>query len=135
MSLTPEDFKAERRKGDRRTGFDRRHSANKFSAERQEYNGRWFDSKLEASYAMELDWRLKAKDIAGWEHHRESYDLSVNGHKICGYRPDFWITHNNGTLEVVEVKGFPTRDWLLTWKLFNALYGDQFKITLEQRRR
>ena len=39
---------------------------NKYNAKSSTYNGRHYDSKLEASYAMELDWMLKAKIIKEW---------------------------------------------------------------------
>jgi len=38
----------------------------KYKAIRSVYNGYPYDSKLEAQYAMQLDWRLKAGDIKAW---------------------------------------------------------------------
>ena len=36
-------------------------------------------------------------------------------------RSNFKITHNDGGIEYVEVKGFETEVWRLKWKLFEAL--------------
>ena len=38
----------------------------KYNAKRTKYNGRTYDSKAEAEYAMNLDWKLKAGDIHYW---------------------------------------------------------------------
>ncbi len=38
-------------------------ASNKYHAKTCFYNGFWYDSKFEANYAMNLDMRLKAKDI------------------------------------------------------------------------
>ena len=82
--------------------------------------GLW-DSKFEASYAQELSFRLKAKDIKNWEA-QKTLDLIVNDYLVCTYKIDFIIYHNDGTLEYVETKGFPTNVWRLKWKLFESLY-------------
>lgn len=39
----------------------------KYNSTRCFYNGYHYDSKFEARYAMQLDWRLKAKDIKAWD--------------------------------------------------------------------
>jgi len=39
----------------------------KYNAVRSVYNGYPYDSKFEAQYAMELDWRLKAGEIKAWD--------------------------------------------------------------------
>jgi len=85
----------------------------------QTYNGYNYDSKLEARYAFELDMRLKAKDIKKWDR-QKTLELRVNGLKVCTYRIDFVITHNDGTIEYVECKGYPTPVWRIKWKLFEA---------------
>src|SRR5271167_4739148 len=38
----------------------------KFRAMTTRYDGYHYDSILEANYAMQLDWRLKAGEIKGW---------------------------------------------------------------------
>lgn len=92
-----------------------------------EYNGVKYDSRREADFAMELDWRVKAKDIKGWER-QIRIPLIVNGKKICVYVMDFVITNNDNSLEYVEVKGFKTAVWKLKYKLFEALYPELKKL-------
>lgn len=43
---------------------------------------------------MELDMRLKANDIKSYEK-QVNLDLVVNGYRVCQYRIDFIIHHNN----------------------------------------
>ena len=101
----------------------------KYGAKRTEHNGIQYHSKKEAGYAVELDLRLKAGDIKGWER-QVKIPLDVNGYHIANYMIDFVITHNDGVKEYVEVKGFETEVWRLKWKLFEALYGDNIDTRL-----
>lgn len=41
-------------------------STNKFNAVKSEFMGRWYHSKGECEYAMELEWRRKAGEIKEW---------------------------------------------------------------------
>ncbi len=82
-----------------------------------------YDSKFEAGYAQELNLRQKAKDIKSWDE-QIVLDLNVNGFRVCTYKIDFIVYHNDGTIEYVETKGYPTPVWRLKWKLFEALYSD-----------
>jgi len=89
-----------------------------------------YDSKLEAGYAQELALRVKAKDIKSWEA-QKTLDLIVNDYRVCTYRIDFVIYHNDDTIEYVETKGYPTPVWRLKWKLFKALYtAEGVKLTV-----
>lgn len=104
------------------------------TAQKQEYNGYLYDSKFEAGYAQELDLRLKAKDIKNFER-QVNLDLEVNGYIVCQYRIDFIIYHNDGTIEYVECKGYPTDVWKLKWKLFESIFSDlpNVKLTIVQQ--
>jgi len=82
-----------------------------------------YDSKFEAGYAADLKLRQKAGDIKSWES-QVNLDLNVNGYRVCQYRIDFIVYHNDGTVEYVETKGYPTPIWRLKWKLFEALFSD-----------
>lgn len=104
------------------------------NAKKQEYNGYLYDSKFEASYAQELDLRLKAKDIKGYDR-QVNLDLIVNGYLVCQYRIDFIVYHNDGTVEYVECKGRHFDTWRLKYKLFEALYSEKpgVKLTIVQQ--
>jgi len=100
---------------------------NKFNAKKSTYNGRNYHSKLEASYAMELDWRKKAgeiKDIIP----QFKLSLDVNGIHICNYFMDFKVVLSDGTIEMHEVKGFETDLWRYKWRLAKALYPEKFVL-------
>lgn len=97
---------------------------NKYNSKRTTYNGRSYDSALEASYAEELDWRKKAgeiKDIIP----QFKLELYVSGFHICNYYVDFKIILPDGKEEFHEVKGFETDLWKIKWKLSHALYGKE----------
>ncbi|MBI5402470.1 MAG: DUF1064 domain-containing protein [Ignavibacteriae bacterium] len=98
------------------------------------YNGFQYDSGFEASYAQELDLRIKAKDIKSYER-QVTLELIVNGYIVCTYRIDFIIHHKDGTLEYIECKGYATDYWRLKWKLFEALYSNlpNTKLTIIQQ--
>jgi hypothetical protein len=101
---------------------------NKFNAKSMVYNGRRYDSKLEASYAMELDWRKKAGEIIEISP-QHKISLDINGAHIANYYIDFKIILCDGTEEYHEVKGFETDLWRLKWKLTKAIYPE-YKLVL-----
>lgn len=98
---------------------------NKYNAKSQIYNGRAYRSKLEAGEAYELDMLKKAKEIKDWEYEKESIDLKVYGQKVARYRPDFWVYHNDGSLEIIETKGFWTPEAKIKWALLEAIYSKE----------
>jgi len=95
---------------------------NKYGAKTSVYNDYRYDSQMEANYAVELDWRIKAGEI---KEYTRQYKLSldVNGRHIANYYVDFMVVLSNDIVEYHEVKGFPTPEWLLKWKLAKAIYG------------
>ena len=92
---------------------------NKYNAKSQVYNNRTYHSRKEASYAMELDWRIKAGEVKEWTG-QHKFDLRVNGVHICNYYIDFRAELTDGTIEYIEVKGFVTDLWRLKWKMTQA---------------
>lgn len=98
---------------------------NKFGAKRSEYDGIRYDSKKEAAYAEQLDMLKRGGAITGWRR-QVRVDLSIHGKHIAFYKVDFEVTHNDGHLELIEVKGFETREWQIKWKLLEAIYGTEF---------
>ena len=96
---------------------------NKYKAIKQKFNGRTYHSKKEAAYAAELEWRLKAGEIAEYipQHPLRLY---VNEKKICNYFIDFKVIYPDGSVELIEVKGFETPRFKLVWKLTEALLDE-----------
>lgn len=96
---------------------------NKFNAKGTSYNGRYYDSKLEASYAMELDWLKKAGEIKEIIP-QYKISLDVNGVHIANYFMDFKVIKSDETIEMHEVKGLEMPLWKMKWKLAKALYPE-----------
>lgn len=97
---------------------------NKFNNVQQTYDGYNYDSRAEADYAMELDLRLKAKDIKDWER---QYKVDIRypmpeGKLICTYKVDFRIHHNDDSFELIEVKGMETSTYRLKRKLLEVIW-------------
>lgn len=97
---------------------------NKYNAKTSFHNGISYDSKLEASYAVELDKQLIDNKIKSWRR-QEKISLDVNGVHIGNYYIDFVATHHDGHEEYIEVKGFKTEVWLMKWRLAKALYPNR----------
>jgi hypothetical protein len=83
--------------------------------------GHYHPSAIEARYCAVLQLMLRAKKIKEFIY-QKSYDLCVNSKKICAHKPDFTVEYYDGHIEVHEVKGFETNDYLLRKKLFEACY-------------
>lgn len=100
-------------------------SSNKFNAKRTDYDGKWYHSKGEASYAAELDWMKKAGEVLSWER-QVKIDLRVNGHHITNYFIDFIATMKDGTTRLIEYKGMETPEWRMKFELLNALLPELY---------
>jgi hypothetical protein len=92
----------------------------KFNACKTTSGGITYDSKMEAAYADQLEWRKRAGEITKIER-QVRIPLIVNGVLICTYIADFRVTLTNGRRQYHEVKGFMTKDAALKMKLVNAL--------------
>ena len=105
---------------------------NKYSAIKQNYNGRVYHSKKECEYAKTLDWRKRAGEIKEIIP-QYKLELKVNGIKICNYYMDFKVIHLDGSVELIEVKGYKTDVWKIKYKLTEVLINEiepNAKLTL-----
>lgn len=100
----------------KRTGWSR--------AIKSTFEGHVYASGLEARYAQELSLRKKAKDIKGWNRQKQ-VEVYVHGKLMFKYKLDFEILHNDGTTELVEVKGFANQAFPLRWKLFTTVWNHE----------
>jgi len=78
---------------------------------------------MEANYATELDWRIKAGEVKEWIP-QYKLSLDVNGEHICNYYMDFKVIMSDGSVELHEVKGFETDLWRMKWRLTKALLDE-----------
>lgn len=105
----------------------------KYGSKKITVDGICFDSKDEAKYYEALKERMWKGEILNFEL-QPKYVL-VPGFKKDGktfraitYTPDFRIYHNDGSEELIDVKGFSTQQGELRYKLFNYMYKD-LKLT------
>ena len=70
---------------------------------RSVYNGYPYDSKFEAQYAMELDWRVRASEIKAWDR---QFPIEIRNPKtgklLRRHKVDFRVHENDGSFTLVE---------------------------------
>ena len=100
-------------------------------------DGKKYDSKFEAGEARDLGVMLRAGEIKDFKTHVRIPLEGANGYRICDYYIDFQIEHLDGTVELLETKGIKTPEWVIKWKLLEAMYGNDpnYKLTLVQQKR
>lgn len=123
----------------------------KYRAEKVTVDGIRFDSKDEARYYQYLKKRKAAGGISNFEL-QPKYELQPsfkkNGKKYqpIYYVADFLIYHNDGSLEVIDVKGMATpvaiqkrkefdyryRDLKLTWVARSLKYSEDGWIDVDE---
>jgi len=103
--------------------FSKSKTKNKFNAKKQEFGGRKYDSKFEAKYAEELEFRKLAGEIVDIKP-QVKIDIKVNGVHICNYYCDFRVELKDGTIQYHEVKGLEMPLWQMKWKILHALKNE-----------
>jgi len=104
-------------------------SYNYYNTKKREVCGKKYDSNFEAGYAQELELKLKAKEIKGFDTHVK-IPLVVNKCIVADYYIDFVVYHKGGLVEYVETKGWATDVWKLKWKIFCALYENKKNVQI-----
>lgn len=95
----------------------------KYGANKIEVDSIKFDSQKEADYYNELKLRLSVGDIKGFCRQAE-FVLANN----VRYRADFIVFNNDGTSDVIDVKGFKTD----VYKLKKKLFEDKFNLKIKE---
>lgn len=93
--------------------------------------GRTFDSKLEASYYMELELRYKAGEISKFECQpvfllQEPFRHRGKAQRKIEYIADFRVTYPDGRVEVIDTKSPASRtpDYMIKRKLLLFRYPE-----------
>ena len=107
-----EQYKQYQEKGNKRS---------KYGAVKTKIDGQIFDSKKEADYYCELKLRLQAGEIKGFC--LQPTFILAEGLK---YKADFIVFNNDGTTEVIDVKGFKTKEYITKKKVFE----DKFNLKI-----
>lgn len=125
---------------------------NKFGAKKQTYEGVRYDSGREAQKASELDLLLKAGEIKSWKRQvkieinfkknkkdewiltgETALSLKEKGIEFRHFRNyfmDFVIEHFDGSIEYLEIKGYPTEVWKQKFFLTELIFHNHPKIFL-----
>lgn len=95
----------------------------KYHNHTQVHNGIQYHSKLEANYAAQLDYRIQAKDIKGYER-QVKIPLKINDILIANYYIDFIVEENDGHFVWTEIKGMELPVWQMKWRILEATFKD-----------
>lgn len=99
---------------------------NKYGAKKTTYNGRMYDSKLEARVAQELDLRMKAGEFLGIvpQYPINLYVYLPDGSKayLFRYICDFKCEKPDGSFLLVEAKGKETEMYRTKKKILDLVW-------------
>ena len=85
-------------------------------------DGQTFDSKKEADYYCNLKLRLQCGDIKGFC----LQPIFILAPRLK-YKADFIVFNNDGTTEIVDTKGFKTKEYIAKKKIFEDKYNLKIK--------
>lgn len=99
----------------------------KYHAHKTVINGIRFDSKAEANYYLILLDKQRTGEIQGFTLQpkfilQESFKKNGKTYRAITYIADFLITHNDDSVEVIDVKGVITKEFAIKRKLFEAKF-------------
>lgn len=95
----------------------------KYRAHKTSVDGHTFDSQKEADYYCELKLRLQANEINGFC--LQPIFILAPGLK---YKADFIVFHQDNTYDVIDVKGFKTKEYIAKKKMFE----DKYHLTITE---
>lgn len=85
----------------------------------------YFRSIWEANWARYLQHMVETKRIAGWEHEPKTFWFEGIKRGVVSYKPDFRVTHIDGSHVWHEVKGWMDHRSKLALKRFARHYPDE----------
>ena len=101
---------------------DGKKTRSKYRANKVSVDGHTFDSQKEANYYGELKLKLQAKEINGFC--LQPTFILAPGLK---YKADFIVFNKDNTTDVIDVKGFKTKEYIAKKKVFEDKFN--LKIT------
>ena len=101
----------------------------KYNSKKTTVDGITFHSQAEAEYYCQLKLRVRAGELSSFDiqpvyllqegfHHHGKWYPAIN------YKADFRLYYPDGKVEVIDVKGFRTREYLIKRKLLLKRYPD-----------
>lgn len=105
----------------------------KYNNKKVTLNGQKFDSQMEARYYQQLLWLTQAKQIKKFTLQPrylllDAFEKDGMKFRKIEYVADFEVHSLDGSIEVVDVKGAETKEFLLKKKLFHAKYPHKLSI-------
>ncbi|GEN30255.1 hypothetical protein HNQ35_000041 [Cerasibacillus quisquiliarum] len=105
----------------------------KYRNKKVQLDGHTFDSKAEARYYQELKLMERAGEILFFRlqpRYRllDGFEKHGKKHRAIDYIADFEIHHKDGSIEVVDIKGYKTDVFRIKEKMFNKKYPHKLSI-------
>lgn len=102
---------------------------NKYKNKKTKIDGYTFDSKGEANRYLELKLLQRTGEISNLELQpryelQPSFEKNGEKYRAITYIADFVIVNNDGTTEVIDVKGVETQVFKIKKKMFEYQYPD-----------
>lgn len=118
----------------------KRRTKSKYGNKKVEIDGLTFDSKAEALYYSKLKKMHERGEILFFRtqpRYRllDGFEKDGKRHRPIDYIADFEVHHKDGSIEVVDVKGFKTEVFKIKEKMFNAKYPHKLSILKLERGR
>lgn len=110
---TIEEYKKYQQQGSKRS---------KYGAKKTKIDGITFDSQKEAEFYSDLKFRTMAGEIAGFCL-QPIFILAPE----LKYKADFIVFNNDGSFEIIDVKGFKTKEYKVKKKVFEDKYRLKIK--------
>lgn len=84
----------------------------KYGNKRMKTGGRTYDSIIEGTYSQQLEWRKIAGEIVGYTPQFQ-LGIYISGQRWNTWKVDFMVENKDGSIQLEEVKGFETADYLM----------------------
>lgn len=101
----------------------------KYKSIKSEMDGHVFDSLKEKQYYVVLLVSKRAGEISNFELQpsfvlQEGFRKNGKKYRPITYKADFKVFNNDGTIEIIDVKGFETEVFKIKMKLFEYKYPE-----------
>ena len=107
--------------------------ATKYKSKKVEIDGHIFDSKIEARYYKQLKWLQDNDQILFFRLQpryllQEAFRKNGKTFRKIEYIADFEVHHKDGSIEVIDVKGYQTPVFKIKRKLFEYKYPHKLSL-------